>query len=91
VHPGDQVRFITHEQRIPAHPAPGDNRVTLRFVSGSEATVLRVHSATGWIEVRGEPVQGIENTGWATLSYLTSQPRSGEPTADTLAWYPPPR
>jgi hypothetical protein len=47
VDPGDQVRFITHEQRIPVHPASGHNRVTLRFVSGSEATVLRVHSATG--------------------------------------------
>jgi endonuclease/exonuclease/phosphatase family metal-dependent hydrolase len=89
VQPGDQVRFITREQHIPAHPAPGDNRVHLRFVSGLEATVLRVHSATGWIEVRGEPVQGTENTGWVTLSYLTRQPGSGEPTTpDTLAWYP---
>jgi hypothetical protein len=88
VQPGDQVRFITREQHIPAHPAPGDTRVHLRFVSGSEATVLRVHSATGWIEVRGEPVQGTENTGWVTLSYLTAQPGGGEPTADTLAWCP---
>jgi hypothetical protein len=53
VRPGDQVHFITREQHIPAHQAPGDNRVTLRVVSGSEATFLRVHSATGWIEVRG--------------------------------------
>ena len=87
VQPGDQVRFITREQHIPAHPAPGDTRVHLRFVSGSEATVLRVHSATGWIEVRGEPVQGTENTGWVTLSYLAQQPGGG-PHRDTLAWCP---
>jgi endonuclease/exonuclease/phosphatase family metal-dependent hydrolase len=68
VQPGDQVRFITREQHIPAHPAPGDTRVHLRFVSSSEATVLRVHRATGWIEVRDEPVQGTENTGWVALS-----------------------
>jgi endonuclease/exonuclease/phosphatase family metal-dependent hydrolase len=86
--PGDQVRFITREQHIPAHPAPGDNRVHLRFVSGSEATVLRVHGATGWIEVRGEPVQGTENTGWVTLRYLAGQPGGEGPTADTLAWCP---
>jgi hypothetical protein len=65
VQPGDQVRFITREQQIPAQPAPGDTRVHLRFVSGSEVTVLRVHSVTGWIEVRGEPLQGTENTGLA--------------------------
>jgi hypothetical protein len=49
VRPGDQVRFITREQHIPARPAPGDTRVHLRFVSGSAATVLRVNAATGWI------------------------------------------
>ena len=81
VQPGDQVRFIARDQHIPAHPAPGDTRVHLRFVSGSEATVLRVHGATGWIEVRGEPVQGTEHTGWVTRSYLIRQPGGGEPTA----------
>jgi endonuclease/exonuclease/phosphatase family metal-dependent hydrolase len=61
VQPGDQVRFITREQHIPAHPAPGDTRVHLRFMSGSEATVLQVHSATGWI----------------TPTYLAQQPGGG--------------
>jgi endonuclease/exonuclease/phosphatase family metal-dependent hydrolase len=88
VQPGDQVRFITREQHIPAHPAPGDARVHLRFVSGSEATVLRAHGATGWVEVRGEPVQGTETTGWATLRYLAGQPGGEGPTAGTLAWCP---
>jgi endonuclease/exonuclease/phosphatase family metal-dependent hydrolase len=88
VQPGDQAHFITREPHIPAHPAPGDTRVHLRFVSGSEATVLRVHGATGWIEVRGEPVQGPETTGWVTPSYLAQQPEGGGPTVDTLAWCP---
>jgi hypothetical protein len=89
VRPGDQVRFIEREQHIPAHPAPGDSRLHLRVVSGSEATVLQVNAATGWIEVRGEPLQGTPNTGWITPRYLASQPGTGEPTADPLAWCPP--
>jgi endonuclease/exonuclease/phosphatase family metal-dependent hydrolase len=89
VGPGDQVRFIEREQHIPAHPGPGDSRVSLRFVSGSQATVLQVNAATGWLEVQGEPVQGPLNTGWITPTYLASAPGTGEPTTDPLAWCPP--
>jgi endonuclease/exonuclease/phosphatase family metal-dependent hydrolase len=89
VRPGDQVRLIERDQHIPAHPGPGDTRIHLRFVSGSEATVLQVNPATGWIEVRGEPLQGGENTGWITPRYLAGQPNGEEPGADTLAWCPP--
>ena len=85
VRPGDQVRLIERDQHIPAHPGPGDTRIHLRFVSGSEATVLQVNPATGWIEVRGEPLQGGENTGWITPRYLAGQPNGEEPGADTLA------
>jgi endonuclease/exonuclease/phosphatase family metal-dependent hydrolase len=88
-HPGDQVRLIEREQHIPAHPAPGDTRVSLRLVSGSQATVLVIHTATGWIQVQGEPVQGTLNTGWITPTYLAGVPGTGEPTEDTLAWCPP--
>jgi endonuclease/exonuclease/phosphatase family metal-dependent hydrolase len=63
--------------------------VHLRFVSGSQATVLRVNAATGWIEVQGEPLQGSENTGWITPRYLASLPGGGGPTPDPLAWCPP--
>jgi hypothetical protein len=63
VRPGDQARFVERDQHLAAHPAPGDTHVHLRFVSGSAATVLRVDAATGWIEVRGEPLKGSENTG----------------------------
>jgi hypothetical protein len=63
VRPGDQLRFIERDQRIPAHPGPGDTRVHLRLVSGSAATVLQVNAASGWLEGRGEPLQGSENTG----------------------------
>ena len=82
----------SHPRARPAHPGPsrpGDSRVHLRFVSGSAATVLQVNAATGWIEVRGEPLQGPENTGWITPRYLAGQPNGGEPTPDPLAWCPP--
>src|SRR6267142_2722362 len=65
----------------PAHPGasrPGDSRVSLRFVSGSQGTVLHVNAAIGWIEVQGEPVRGTENTGWITPRYLASDPGTGE-------------
>jgi hypothetical protein len=91
VHPGDQVRLIEREQHIPAHPAPGDMRVSLRLVSGSQATVLAIHAATGWIEMQGEPIQGTINMGWITPRYLASTPGTGDPTSDTLAWCPPQR
>jgi hypothetical protein len=84
------VRLVEREQHIPAHPAPGDTRVSLRLVSGSQATVLTVNAATGWLQVRGEPLEGTANTGWITPSYLASSPGTGEPTSDTLAWCPPP-
>jgi hypothetical protein len=47
VQPGDQVRLVERDQHIPAHPAPGDSHVSVRFVSGSQATVLAVNAATG--------------------------------------------
>jgi hypothetical protein len=89
VRPGDHVRFIERDQHIPAHPGPVDTRVHLRFISGSEATVLQVSTATGWIEVRGEPLQGGEHTGWIAPRFLAGPPNGGEPVPDTLAWCPP--
>ena len=58
-------------------------------MSGSQGTVLHVNAAIGWIEVQGEPVRGTENTGWITPRYLASDPGTGEPTSDPLAWCPP--
>ncbi len=81
--------MIEREQHIPAHPAPGNTRVHLRFVGGSEATVLQVNAATGWIEVRGESLQGTANTGWITPRYLGSRPDGEELPPDFLAWCPP--
>jgi hypothetical protein len=91
VRPGDQVRLVERDQHIPALPAPGDSRVSLRLVSGSQATVLQVNAATGWLEVQGEPVQGTSNTGWITPSYLAGVPGTGEPTTDSLACVSPPK
>ena len=55
----------------------------------AQATVLQVNAATGWIEVRGEPLQAGENTGWITPRFLAGQPNGGDPVPDTLAWCPP--
>jgi hypothetical protein len=87
--PGDQVRLIEREQHISAHPDPGDTRVSLRLISGSQATVLAIPAATIWIEVQGEPIQGAINTGWITPTYLASASDMGDPTLDPLAWCPP--
>ena len=35
VRPGDQVRLVERDHHIPAHPARGDSRISLRLVSGS--------------------------------------------------------
>ena len=80
--------MIERDQHIPAHPAPGDPRVHLRFVSGSQATVLQVHSPTGWIEVRGKPLQGTQNTGWITRRYLAGRPDGEDPVSIPLDWCP---
>lgn len=48
--PKDQVRLVEREQPIPAHPTPAI-RVSWRLVSGSQATVLHVNAAYGWIKV----------------------------------------
>ena len=86
--PGEQVRSVERDQHLPAHPGPGDTRVSLRFVSGSQATVLAINAATGWLGVRGEPLEDTFNTGWITPRYLAGQPGTGEPTSDPLAWWP---
>jgi hypothetical protein len=89
VRPGDQVRLIEREQHIPAHPGPGDTRVHLSLISGSEATVLQVSAATVWIEVRGEPLRGNQNTNWITPRYLAGGPGGEDPAQSALAWCPP--
>jgi hypothetical protein len=43
VRPGEPVRFIERDQHIPAHPAPGESRVHLRFVSGSAILDLNLN------------------------------------------------
>jgi hypothetical protein len=58
-------------------------------VSGSQATVLRVDTATGWTEVCGEPLQGTQNTGWITPRYLASCPDGEGPVLNSLDWCPP--
>lgn len=89
--PGDQVELVEREIHIPAHPAPGDNRVPFRFASGSFGTVLSVDAETGWIELRGERVEGEESIGWIVSSYISGpvEEDGGQPTEPPeLAWCP---
>jgi endonuclease/exonuclease/phosphatase family metal-dependent hydrolase len=90
VQPGDLVRLQERDRHIPAHPAPGNSQVHLRFVSGSQATVLGLDAPTGWVEVRGESLQGAQNTGWITRQYIAQRLGEGGHPPASLAWCPPP-
>jgi endonuclease/exonuclease/phosphatase family metal-dependent hydrolase len=87
--PGDVVRLIEREIHIPAHPSPGDQSVHLRFISGSEATILAVDEGTGWIEVKGTPLQGDQNVGWITRRYISDLITRGGNGGGPLSWCPP--
>lgn len=67
---GDEIALVEREIHIPAHPAPGDNRVPFRFASGSPATVLSIDPATGWVQIEGEVLDGAQGTGWITPTYI---------------------
>ena len=89
VAPGDLVRLTERDLHIPAHPAPSDTRVHLRFTSGTQATVLSVDAPSGWIEVRGEAVQGGQHTGWIIPQYIASREGGSHPPSGSLSWCPP--
>jgi endonuclease/exonuclease/phosphatase family metal-dependent hydrolase len=91
VQPGDRVRLQERDQHIPAHPAPGQAQVHLRFVSGSQATVLSLDAPTGWVEVQGESLQGAQATGWITRPYIAERlvAGGGGHPSTSLAWCPP--
>lgn len=87
--PGDVVRLVERDIHIPAHPGPGDPSVHLRFISGSNAEVLAVDDQTGWIEVRGTPLEGDLDTGWIVAKYIEEQLSDGGGEDDELDWCPP--
>ncbi len=90
--PGDSIFLVEREIHIPAHPDAGDPFIHFRFASGSAATVLSIDSQTGWIEIRGEAVNGEERTGWITARYISakenSAPESEIPEPKLLDWCP---
>jgi endonuclease/exonuclease/phosphatase family metal-dependent hydrolase len=87
---GDTITLVERQLHIPAHPAPGDNHVSFRFQSGSQATVLDLDSATTWVRIRGETVDGGSASGWITRKYIASTEASaGDLLQDELAWCPP--
>ena len=86
--PGDLIRLIERDNHIPAHPAPGDTHVHVRFTSGSPATVLNVDAQTGWIEIQSEPLSGTQTTGWIVKRYIMGRLGGGTLPTDPLAWCP---
>lgn len=88
---GDTVLLIERDIHIPAHPAPLDNAVPFRFVSGSVATVLQVDSDSGWLELRGDRLEAGEDTGWIIERYILGladdDTGAGQPL--DIDWCPP--
>ena len=58
---GDSVLLVERDIHIPAHPAPGDNRIPFRFAGGSTAQILAIDEATGWFQIHGERVGGVQD------------------------------
>ncbi|MEE4380244.1 MAG: endonuclease/exonuclease/phosphatase family protein [Candidatus Competibacteraceae bacterium] len=85
---GDTVRLIERDIHIPAHPAPGNSQVPFRFAGGTSAEVLAIDSDTGWIEILGERVGGVQTSGWITQRYIDTVVTSPAPS-NTPVWCPP--
>lgn len=87
---GDTVLLVERDIHIPAHSAPLDHTVPFRFAGGSVAHILQVDQQSGWFQVRGERVGGIEGIGWIVRRYIAGAadalPPNGEPLE--LAWCP---
>jgi endonuclease/exonuclease/phosphatase family metal-dependent hydrolase len=92
---GDLITLRERDADIQAHPGPGDNAVSFRFVGGGAATVLAVDPATTWVEIEGTATDGSSRTGWITRSYIASSGPGGGGgggpvvVSDPLAWCPP--
>jgi len=92
---GDTVRLVVRARHIPGHPAPGNNRVSFRFLNGSTAQILEIDTATGWLKIQGEKLGGGQGTGWITKRYIEARLSSGQPADEEnpsppeLAWCPP--
>ncbi len=84
--PGDVVRLKVRRIHIPAHPAPRDASVPFRFESGSKGTVRAVDPESGWIELKGKPVSGSQNTGWIVRSYIKELTGEFDPSVLELDW-----
>ena len=86
---GDTLTLVERQLGIPAHPAPGDSHVSLRFESGSKATALDLDAASGWVRIAGETLDGGSGSGWITRKYIAStEPATGDLVQDALAWCP---
>jgi hypothetical protein len=55
-----RVTLVERDADIPAHPGPLDSRVPFRFAGGSSALILSIDTDSGWIQIRGEDLDGEE-------------------------------
>jgi endonuclease/exonuclease/phosphatase family metal-dependent hydrolase len=90
---GERVTLVERDADIPAHPAPQDRRVPFRFQGGSSALVLSIDIASGWIQIRGEGLDGEDAVGWIIRRYINGaledvRARTPGKAASELAWCP---
>lgn len=87
---GDKVVLIERDNNIPAHPAPRNNTVPFRFVSGSTAQILTIDQPSGWFEVQSESINGSIQTGWITVRYIADHVDDlpDEDLPEELSWCP---
>lgn len=78
---GDSVTLVVRDNHVPGHPSDGDRHVSVRFQSGSTASVVEIGN---WVKVSGQSTTG---SGWIVKKYIVSQ-AAGPPeiTFPELAW-----
>ncbi len=83
---GDSVLLVVRDIGIPGHPGDGDRALSLRFQSGSTATVEEIGA---WVKVSGQSTDGGTASAWIVKKYIRSHPGGVPPiTLPELAWCP---
>ena len=82
---GDTVTLVVRDANVPAHPGDGDHHLSVRFESGTEATIEAIGN---WIKVRGTIVGGGTASGWILARYIDSAGSPQETTFPELRWCP---
>ena len=83
---GNSVTLVVRDYHIPGHPSDNDRHVSIRFKSGSTASVEEIGN---WVKVSGQTATGDTGSGWIVRKYIVSE-SDGMPeiTFPELAWCP---